>query len=487
MKIDKKYEKLIETVAVFLCAVIMITICSKASPLYPFNDWDDPNCFFTVGKSMVNGKVLYRDIFEQKGPLLYMLHELTYLISSTTFLGVYFVEIIACFIVLIFSGKIIRLFREGSVVFAVYPLAALLYSSLSFCSGDSAEELCMPLMIYCFYTGMKAVRTDKKITPLQALVCGITLGIVLWVKFTMLGFYIGFILAFVVLYIRQKRIKEIFISALSILGGVLLSTVPVIIYFAKHNAFSDLFEVYFYDNMFLYSTGSDTNPILKAIINLFTGLATFAGYNTFGFLFLIFGFITLKKYQNKNCLFLFSCLAVSTFFFSFVGGRTYSYYSLVMSVFSPVGMVGICDLCEKKFVKLKDTKKKYSVFAVSIVAAFLLCQNTYLMFCSKDDMPQFKFYETIVKTQNATLLNYGFLDGGFYTVSGIVPNCKYFCELNVEYDEMYRTQKEYAEQGKVDFIVTKDEKPEFALYECVDTCEFRYWFGTSSYYLYKVK
>ncbi len=491
MKTNKKNEKLIERGAIFLCAVLMITICSKSSPLYPFNDWDDPNCFFTVGKSMVNGKVLYHDIFEQKGPLLYMLHELTYLISGTTFLGVYVVEIIACFATLVLSAKIIRLFCEGSVVFAVYPLATLIYSSLSFCSGDSAEEFCLPLIEYCFYVGMKALKTDKKITPLQALFCGVTLGVVLWVKFTMLGFYIGFILAFVVLYIRQKQIKEIFISALSMLVGVLISTIPVIIYFAKYNAFNDLFEVYFYDNLFLYSTGSNTNPLFKAIINLFMGLAAFAGYHTFGFLLLIFGFIMLIKHKEKKLLFLFSCLVVSTFFFTFVGGRAYAYYSFVMSVFSPVGLVGVISFCKYKFKKHREEKIAKTAHklagVLSVLAAIALCRNTYLIFIPQDDMPQFRFNKIISQTNQPTLLNYGFLDGGFYTVSGIVPNCKYFCQLNVEYNEMYHTQQEYAEQGKVDFIVTKNEKPDFELYECVDSCEFVYWYDTSTYYLFKLK
>ena len=73
--------RIITLVFFILAAVFTVTICSKSSPIYPLNDWDDPNCFFTVGKAMANGKILYKDIFEQKGPLLYMLHMLAYQIS----------------------------------------------------------------------------------------------------------------------------------------------------------------------------------------------------------------------------------------------------------------------------------------------------------------------------------------------------------------------------------------------------------------------
>lgn len=62
-------------------AIVTITICTKSSPIYPFNDWVDANCFLTVGKSMLHGKVPYQDLYEQKGPLLYILHALAALIS----------------------------------------------------------------------------------------------------------------------------------------------------------------------------------------------------------------------------------------------------------------------------------------------------------------------------------------------------------------------------------------------------------------------
>ena len=88
---NRSKNTLLTISAIIAFSIFVVTVCSKSSPIYPLNNWDDPNCFFTVGKAMANGKVLYRDIFEQKGPLLYMLHELTYFISGKTFLGVYFV------------------------------------------------------------------------------------------------------------------------------------------------------------------------------------------------------------------------------------------------------------------------------------------------------------------------------------------------------------------------------------------------------------
>ena len=73
----------------FLLSFLFITICSKNSFLYPMNDWGDVNCFFIVGRSLLDGKVLYRDIYDQKGPILYFIYALLSSISSTSFFAVY--------------------------------------------------------------------------------------------------------------------------------------------------------------------------------------------------------------------------------------------------------------------------------------------------------------------------------------------------------------------------------------------------------------
>ena len=58
-----------------------------------FNNWDDINSYFSMGKALFNGKVIYRDILDQKGPLLYFIYGIAYLISHQDFFGLYIIEI----------------------------------------------------------------------------------------------------------------------------------------------------------------------------------------------------------------------------------------------------------------------------------------------------------------------------------------------------------------------------------------------------------
>ena len=78
-----------------ISAAAVLVICSKSSPLYPMNDWVDVNCFFTVGRGIVRGKMPYLDLYEQKGPLLYLFFALAALLSGDSFLGVFLLETVS--------------------------------------------------------------------------------------------------------------------------------------------------------------------------------------------------------------------------------------------------------------------------------------------------------------------------------------------------------------------------------------------------------
>ena len=53
------------------------------------------------------------------------------------------------------------------------------------------------------------------------------------------------------------------------------------------------------------------------------------------------------------------------------------------------------------------------------------------------------------------------MDGGFYFAAQKNPSCKYFCELNIELDEMFAEQRRMIEMREVDFVVTRDGMPWF--------------------------
>ena len=102
-----KTERRVQIGMLLYCLFVsfcFLTICTKSSFLYPLNNGSDIQCFFTVGKGMMHGLVPYRDLVEQKGPLLYFLYGLASLVSSRSFFGVYLLEILSYTFFLFYSG-----------------------------------------------------------------------------------------------------------------------------------------------------------------------------------------------------------------------------------------------------------------------------------------------------------------------------------------------------------------------------------------------
>ena len=147
-----------ELAFLIISAVVTITIVSTCSPLYPFNPWDDANCFFTLGRGIIHGMVPYRDLYEQKGPLLYFLYAAAALISEKAFTGAWVLECIAASVYAVFSWKIVKLITDPpKYLVAVMPLfLCIVYTSKLFNFGGNAEELFFPLITILLYVGLKA-------------------------------------------------------------------------------------------------------------------------------------------------------------------------------------------------------------------------------------------------------------------------------------------------------------------------------------------
>lgn len=473
----------------FILSVAAITVCSKSSPLYPMNNWDDANCFFTVGKSVMNGKVLYRDIFEQKGPLLYFIYSFAYLISDSSFLGVYFIEIAACFLFMLFSAKIILLFCDKKAVLLLPVVTAVIFGSAAFEQGGSAEELCLPLIACAVYMGLKAVLSRKPMNGFEWFVTGVTSGMVLWIKFSLLGFYIGMGVFMLVFYFKNKWNNRILRSFAFLFAGEVFAALPVVIYFIINRAVKYLFEVYFYCNMFVYPIRDSQSGFISLIFNLNNGFGSFVWNFGLCLLFMVFGLVYLFI-RSKSLFAFYLSTSVVSFLFLYAGGRRYTYYSFILAVFAPMGLVMLYKLMSLVTKKKKSPRKAamYSaavaVFVVSIVVMVIASPNTYMIGYAKEELPQYKFNDIISRTEGASVLNYKFLDGGFYTVGGSIPQCRFFCGFNIPYsvDE----QDKYAAEGRTDYIITCNKKYDFENYECISSEKFesrRKVFST--YYLYK--
>jgi len=446
-------------------SLLFLSIGTKSSPLYPFNDWVDANISFTMGKAMMNGRVLYRDIFDHKGPLYYTLYGVGYLISNTTFSGIFTLEVISFTVFLFFCFKSVSLFLDlKNSTIALVLIAGSVINLASFSHGGSAEEFSLPLIaVSLFFLLSYFKNTFPNPMPNKwVLLNGILAGCVLWIKFSLLGFWIGWMAALFLVLIFKQNFSRAFSACLVFLFGMLIATIPWVHYFAVNNALSDWIYSYITFNIKNYS---ETTSVFSNILSMLINLLYHLWKNPFFVAHLLLGlffFLKNKKFTNNQL----SKLSISLcFFLLFIsvygGGRGFPYYFLILSPFIIFGFIVLLTLIRDAIGVMKSNKSFGIITLLLVLGTFtytyFLNHNTHMLGNDKEDLVQYKYASIINQTENASLLNYGTLDLGFYTTTGIVPDVKYFQVQNIEYSKypiIRDAQIAYIRNGVVDYVVT---------------------------------
>lgn len=463
-----------------LAAALLIGLCSRSSPLYPINDWNDTNCFFTVGKAMFNGRVVYRDIYEQKGVLLYFLYGLAWLVSHRSFFGAYLLETL-CFAVFLRTAaetaRRLGVLRGFALLLPC--LAAVLCSSYSFFLGGSAEEIALPFLYPALHVFLTSGE-DGVPTPRRALLLGFLAGCVLWIKYTMLGLYFGYALYLLVLLTLRRDFKTLGRMVGCFFAGIALATLPWLLYFAVNGALGDWFEVYFFANMKYYSFDtleeySRSSFLIREISHAIlwsgrTSLLIAIGAASF--------LLSRRKWPIKlGLLLIYACATL----LPYIGGSACDYYGFAYAPMAAPGVLALAWLLERGLARLPARNT-----ALRRVGATLLCLallagggvfawrhsiNSFFAAYALDELWFSRFTADIAASEDQSLLNYGSLDSGLYTVTGYVPQTRFFCTLNLKMPEMWEEIDGYLREGRTKFVVTPVQPPALLLenYEIVDS------------------
>jgi hypothetical protein len=262
------------------------------------------------------------------------------------------------------------------------------------------------------------------------------------------------------------------------------ATLPWIVYFNAHGALHDLFTVYFYNNVFLYADPPEN--IINSILQNMQDTWAYAVLIAAG---LIWCSLTRQVSVSEK-------ISVAALF-TLTGAGIYAaqpqaYAPLPLGVFAPLGAIAALDI-----IKI-DLFNKYSIRIITsccvtvacIVYAYFCSYNTHFFMAARDAFPQFRFAEIMNEMDDPKLLNYGFMDEGFYTTADVVPNTRHYCMLNILRDEAALAHDSYLSEGTVDFVVSKDEMLDtdrFWMYELVAEGVFHAKSYTSEFYLYRLK
>ena len=434
-----------------LAAALLLLFCSQCSPLYPLNIWGDANCLLTVGRVMRAGGVLYRDIYEQKGPTLYLIHALAACLSDSGFVGVYVMEVLSLAAALYSACSLLRRrLSEPLALAGAVLLGACMLVSPAFSRGDSAEEFCLPLLLGAIALALDAYDRDGgPMRPGRLFACGLLAGGVATIKYTMLGLFIGLCLAEGLTALRHGGLKGALLSAGAFLTGMLLPVLLWAVYFAAHGALRDAYEAYIYNNIFLYDSAEADARIGETLLdvlryirsNLIWVLPAAGGLP----MLLLDGRMSGQARLAAALMALCQTVAVCCL------GRVWPYCPLALSVFAVFGLQALLQHAPMALAR-RGGAVLAGASALALGLAVLGSPNAYLRGVRLEDTAQGRLCAFI--EPGATLLQYSHLDDGFYLVSGTLPQERFFVRLNVALGEMSEELDRYLEEALPDYVVT---------------------------------
>lgn len=317
--------KLKKTICVtFATAFVMLFFCAWTSPLYLYNYGGDNAIFMLIGKGITEGKICYKELFDHKGPIMFFIQALGWKIAGRT--GVWIIETIFTIVSVGLIIKICGLMSSKALLPLISTAAVYLYL---FGGGDLCENYCMPFIYFCVYLTAKYCFTESTThPPLYAFIYGICFGIIAFIRVNNAVVICSCILFVAIDLVINKSFKNLLLNLAAGLGGIVVITIPICIYFYRNDALYDMIYATFLHNWLYAQT--------VAHVSLFSSLKTFVEQIIL-FAPLIFSVIVwFKNFRKTNekfsmAMFVTTCMCIVLMIFVNMSGH---YFTPTVPVFT---------------------------------------------------------------------------------------------------------------------------------------------------------
>lgn len=233
-----------EQFAIAVFSILFILLLSNStSPLFRWYEISiDPAWYEVIGRNWLEGRLPYRDLFDHKGPLLFAINALGYIITGNRY-GIMLIQIPCIFFSITYSLLMLRIEynRKQAVCLSAIVFICLLPA---YCDGDNDEEYALPFLFASYYYGYLFLKrySSTGCTDFNVyipFIFGISLGVCFMTVITNATGVCAFAVGIAIILIKQKEWNNLAKAIALFICGVAVVAVPFFIYFAVKNALSD--------------------------------------------------------------------------------------------------------------------------------------------------------------------------------------------------------------------------------------------------------
>ena len=212
----------------FLAALVFVILFSMTTSFLYAYEGGDAALFKQMGLGVLKGKVLYRDLFDNKGPLLFLLHALGLALGGN--LALLIMQAISLTATFIIWDKILALRcteRQRWIRMGLLVLLLLCF----YYDGDLSEEWCLPWASWPILAYLRAKDEKRSLDHKEMFLTGLCCGVIAFIRPNNAVPFVGFIVYDLIVRLTKKEVKGFFVSLLLLLAGLLVIALPIFIYF----------------------------------------------------------------------------------------------------------------------------------------------------------------------------------------------------------------------------------------------------------------
>lgn len=259
------YKKVKDNWLIILSVAISIIVYFFISELVSLNVMygTDVNVWKYIANMIQDDRIIYKDLFDHKGPILYLFY---YLFKNYAIIS----ELIIFIVNEIFMYKITKLVLSDkytklkSIIVTAISMITLFIVLDDF---PNTESYSIPFILISLYYFVKnlILKYDAK----SFAIIGFCMSIVLFLRANIIVLWIIIYLYFVAKMIIKRKIKELFRLIGYTILGMFVCIVPIVIYLIHHNILKEFIEYYLIFNL-KYASVNTTNNILETCMYFFT-------------------------------------------------------------------------------------------------------------------------------------------------------------------------------------------------------------------------
>ena len=362
------HSKILFAVIIFLPAFF---ISSYFTSFYgnSYAHGTDSAVFVYIGQRMHSGFVPYRDMFDHKGIYLYFLE---FLATSLDDFGIYLLDFCSVFVSTALIYKISRLMCESqsacldSVLFIFLVSAYPIYKKGG---GNLTEYYALPCISWSLYIFIKSLKS-KTVSFCDFFCVGITFTIVLLLRVNMVAQWVFFIPFIFVIFLKNKQNSALLRMILGVVSGVIVATLPAVIYFCATKS-----AKFFWDSYILFNFKYISQETVGQD-NVGRLLVAFDFFSLFFIPNVLMIVATLKIYKNIGVVANFLAY-LFTFYFVIISGRSYNHYAIILLPFFALPIAILLESLVNSLSNKTDLRKfkinQFCFFGIIILFAAVYC------------------------------------------------------------------------------------------------------------------